>query len=80
MTSTPIRLLSARPQRLLVIGGAYAGLSLVQNLLTLVKGSSESHALRSPLNITILDERDGFCKCNADTYAEMASAEFLPPM
>lgn len=63
-----------KPQnRVLVIGGAYAGLNSVVNLLNLASGADHrpsfvplppltGDALRTPLEITLVDEKDGFCK------------------
>lgn len=60
------------PHRILVVGGAYAGLALVHNILRQTKrleldGTASSTAIctRRPLEVTILDERDGFCKFSA---------------
>lgn len=67
-----------KPQnRVLVIGGAYAGLSAVINLLELANGAEHrlttvklppvtGKPLRSPVQITMVDERDGFCKSCSD--------------
>lgn len=63
-----------KPQnRVLVIGGAYAGLSAVIHLLELANGGEHrptsitlppvtGKPLRLPVQITMVDERDGFCK------------------
>lgn len=59
--------------RVLVIGGAYAGLSSVIHLLELANGGEhrltsvplppvKGIPLRTPVQITMVDERDGFCK------------------
>lgn len=56
------------PFKVLVVGGSYAGLSAALNLLDLCHGKSvrfkpdtapPSHKI--PVEITIVDERDGFC-------------------
>lgn len=59
------------PFRLLVAGGSYAGLSFVVNLLDICNGRSPRMAhepyshhpdfTRIPVDITIVDERDGYC-------------------
>lgn len=65
-----------RPFRVLVLGGSYAGLSAALNLYDLCHNRDPRCATKSadapeslPLgestavDITIVDERDGFCKC-----------------
>lgn len=66
--------IAEKPQnRVLVIGGAYAGLSAVIHLLELANGGEHrptsvplppvtGKPLRSSVQITMIDERDGFCK------------------
>lgn len=59
------------PYKVLVIGGSYAGLGATLNLLDLCYGkpcrftgkteSSEPQE-KIPVQITIVDERDGFCE------------------
>ncbi|KAK5072501.1 hypothetical protein LTR64_005026 [Lithohypha guttulata] len=56
-----------RPQRVLIIGGCYAGLAAATNLLDLCEGRAPRFAPTSeilkrdvPIDITIVDERDGF--------------------
>lgn len=60
----------AIPTRVLVVGGSYAGLAVALNLLDLCNGqqprfsganSSMDASQRAPIEITIVDERDGFC-------------------
>lgn len=63
--------------RVLVAGGSYAGLSVVVNLLDLNRGVSprmnpEPFVLEEDwphinFNVTIVDERDGFCTSSALT-------------
>ena len=58
--------------RLLIAGGSYAGLSTALNLNDLVEGLSPRMArevyahrsgfVRPNIQITIVDERDGFCE------------------
>ena len=59
------------PFRVLVIGGSYAGLAAALNVLDLCNsrpcrftGETESFVPSPgiPVKITIVDERDGFCK------------------
>lgn len=60
------------PFRVLIAGGSYAGLSSAVNLLDLCHGRSPRMAQEAyvhhpnhkhiPVDITIVDERDGFCK------------------
>ena len=81
-TKHTIRQFSATPKmtqtqrHILVVGGAYAGLSTVQNLISILNGNgplagpiplSEPKTLPSiKPRITILDERDGFCMYLSD--------------
>jgi hypothetical protein len=62
-----------RPQRILVAGGGFAGLSFIGNLLDLCQGrkarfdlgkatSDDDNGRRVDVSITIVDERDGYCK------------------
>lgn len=64
---------TSRPQRILVAGGGFAGLSLIGNLLDLCQGrkarfdldkatGDDDNGRRVDLFITIVDERDGYCK------------------
>ncbi|CAD0098888.1 unnamed protein product [Aureobasidium mustum] len=58
--------------RVLVIGGSYAGLAATVNLVDLCNGkqprftaaSPEEGSLKTklPVDITIVDERDGYCE------------------
>ena len=57
--------------RVLVSGGSYAGLSVTLNLLDLCNGlpsrftgekTAPDATQQVPLEVTIVDERDGFCK------------------
>ena len=58
------------PTKVLVIGGSYAGLAATTTLLDLCRGKTSTGSIppdgvniksRSPINITLVDERDGFC-------------------
>lgn len=62
--------LTTAPFRLLVVGGSYAGLSTVMNLLDICNGRSprmgteyphHAEIKQIPVDITIVDERDGYC-------------------
>jgi hypothetical protein len=60
------------PTRILVLGGSYGGLSAALNLYDLCSGKQSRATLhtpvagspgpRIPVEITIVDERDGYCK------------------
>jgi hypothetical protein len=67
----PVARLVEQPSRVLVSGGSYAGLSVALNLLDLCNGlpsrftgekAAPDTSKQVPLEITIVDERDGFCK------------------
>jgi hypothetical protein len=56
--------------RVLVVGGSYAGLSVALNLLDLSNGLAPRFSgskdpadisQQTPVEVTIVDERDGFC-------------------
>lgn len=81
---------SQKPLRVLIVGGCYAGLAAATNLLDLCEGRSSRFApnaeyLKSevPVDITIVDERDGFyhiigspLALASETYAEKAWVKF----
>lgn len=56
-----------QPTRILVLGGGYGGLSAALNLHDLCSGraarmaAQEAPGPRIPVEITIVDERDGYC-------------------
>lgn len=57
---------SQRPHRVLVVGGAYAGVAAVLTLLDgadgkLATGEPPLPRLRRRIEVTLIDERDGFC-------------------
>lgn len=68
--------------RILVAGGSYAGLSTVVNLLDLGRGltarmSENKYKYHPELglvnwDITVVDERDGFCKQNGPSRSPTA--------
>lgn len=60
----------ARSFRVLVIGGSYGGLAAALNLSDLARGrvirfdsnpDSKPPSWKIPLQITVVDERDGYC-------------------
>ena len=60
------------PYRIVVVGGAYGGISTILTLIDLIDGKPLrtgmeprfSSGLRTPrrLEVVLLDQRDGFCK------------------
>lgn len=57
------------PFEVLILGGSYGGLSTALNLLDLCNGKPTRAGFENPIpdrkvpvNVTVLDERDGFCK------------------
>jgi hypothetical protein len=64
--------LHSSPFKVLVLGGSYAGLGAALNLLDLCEGRSPrftsesadtSKVSKIPVKITLVDEKDGYCKC-----------------
>lgn len=61
--------LQCEPFKVLILGGCYAGLSAALNLIDLSEGRAArqgngevpAHDGRIPVDITIVDERDGYC-------------------
>lgn len=62
---------SSVPFKVLVVGGSYAGLAATLNLFDLCQGRRRRFSLdpedkgpqrKVPVQITIVDERDGFCR------------------
>lgn len=62
---------ATQPCRVLIIGGSYAGLSTALTLVDLSRGQIPRFsydreiappAHRIPVQITVVDERDGYCK------------------
>lgn len=57
------------PFRVLVLGGCYGGLSATLNLIDLAEGRAArqgngvvpGHDGKVPIEVTVVDERDGFC-------------------
>lgn len=57
-----------RPVRILILGGSYGGMAAAMNLSDLCAGKRSRFGLgnvkpghRIPVEITTLDERDGYC-------------------
>lgn len=58
-----------RPFKVLILGGSYAGLSAALDLIDLTEGRAArrgendvpTHGGNIPVDITIVDERDGYC-------------------
>ena len=70
------------PIRILVIGGSYAGLSAALNLYDYCNGKEARARLHDPVGgsgvvipveIKIVDERDGYCKCTSKTLSHWRS-------
>jgi apoptosis-inducing factor 2 len=70
---SPPETLNSAPHRILIVGGAYAGITAVLNLLDLAQGKQERPSVyelpnfegrksRRGIEITVIDERDGFCR------------------
>lgn len=70
---------TTRPYRVLVVGASYAGLAFTVNLLDLchglpcrfATGGADAPAVKDrqvPVDITIADERDGYCKSSLQPY------------
>jgi hypothetical protein len=61
----------ASPHRVLVVGCAYGGISAIVNLMDLEKGNARQPVYpgadfggrksRNGIDITVIDERDGYC-------------------
>ncbi|KAI5291613.1 hypothetical protein KEM54_002890 [Ascosphaera aggregata] len=80
---------TAAPAKVLVVGGSYAGLSAIVNLLDLCDGlpprfTSEKdpqvdEEQKAPVEVTLVDERDGFCMpaaCVSKKYADKSWVQF----
>lgn len=80
-TATPLQKPAVRPHRVLVVGGCYAGLAAATNLLDLCEGraprfapGSEPTQQKLSIEITIIDERDGFYHVIGSPLALASSA------
>lgn len=75
------------PHRVLVVGCAYGGISVVTNLLACDKGKGmgesyvpepvdlKSKRSKRGVDITVLDQRDGYCTLSPQTKATIHSME-----
>lgn len=65
---------NANPYRVLIAGGCYGGLAVAINLL------EKCDTIESPIpvEITIVDERDGFCTCNISASLHLMHASITP--
>lgn len=70
------------PFKVLVVGGSYAGLAATVNLLDLCHGHKNRFNLdpedngpghKVPVEITIVDERDGYCELPRPCHHENTS-------
>jgi len=71
------------PHRVLIVGCAYGGISALVNLLDLAQGKPRDTVYPVPdlsgrkskngVEITVIDERDGYCKC------QILSTTFMNP-
>lgn len=88
MTSLPNT--TASPVRVFIVGGSYAGLSAAGNLLDLCEGrnprmSGEEYPHHDDyktldVEITIADERDGFCKSKTPFFSTRSFANWRPTL
>ena len=77
------------PHRVLVVGCAYGGISAVLNLLDYAQGKSRQSIYPGPdfkgarsrrgVEITVIDERDGYCASAYPPLAEAQHAHCHPP-
>ena len=78
------------PHRILVVGCAYGGISAVLNLLDFAQGKSRQSVYPGPdfngaqsrrgVDITVIDERDGYCaSAYTPPLAEAQHAHCYPP-
>jgi hypothetical protein len=68
----------ASPHRVLVVGCAYGGISAIVNLMDLEKGQARQPVYpgaefagrksRNGIEITVIDERDGYCTSPYSTH------------
>lgn len=71
----------AAPFRVLVLGGCYGGLSAALNLVDLAEGRAArqgngvipGHDGKVPIEVTVVDERDGFCMSSTRSLSWMSS-------
>jgi hypothetical protein len=73
----------SKPHRILIVGCAYGGISAVINLLEYSQGKARQSVYPGPdfkgakcsrgIEITVIDERDGYCASSTPTLAEASS-------
>lgn len=56
---TPVARNAANPYKVFIVGGCYSGLAAAINLLEKCDNKGAENPV--PVNITIVDERDGYC-------------------
>lgn len=68
-----------KPVRILILGGAYGGMAAAMNLADLCVGKPTRFGLanpqpgrKMPLDITMVDERDGYCTTKRPRYSGFA--------
>lgn len=75
------------PFKVLILGGCYGGLSAALNLIDLAEGRAArqgngvlpGHDGQVPVDITIVDERDGFCKQSSTSEQVLLELLLLYP-
>lgn len=80
MTDALSNLTLSNPHRVLIVGCAYGGISAVINLLEYSQGKARQSVYPGPdfkgakcnrdIEITVIDERDGYCASPTPTLAE----------
>ena len=73
----------ASPHRVLVVGCAYGGISAIVNLMDLDKGKARQPVYpgadfagrksKNGIEITVIDERDGYCEFSLPTITDASS-------
>lgn len=82
-TSAMGNLSLASPHRVLVVGCAYGGISAIVNLMDLDKGKARQPVYpgadfagrksKNGIEITVIDERDGYCEFSLPTITDASS-------
>ena len=70
LTDAPGGMSLSSPHRILVVGCAYGGIAATVNLLELAKGAKS----RRGVEVTVIDERDGYCASLISLLAPLAEA------